>query len=175
MKKHIISVLVENKSGVLSRIAALFAARGFNIDSLAVGETEDPKISRMTIVSQGEENVLEQVVKQLRRLIDVISVSDYTKKELDYVDRELVLAKVDAPASKRSEIVEIVDIFRAKIVDVSLHTLSIEITGAESKIKAFLDLMRNFKIKEIARTGKIAIVRENQPNTKKSRKTIEEK
>lgn len=163
MKKHIISVLVENKAGVLSRIAALFAARSFNIDSLAVGETENPKVSRMTIVSHGEENVLEQVVKQLRRLIDVISVSDYTKKGLDYIDRELVLVKVDAPTSKRSEIVEIVDIFRAKIVDVSLHTLSIEITGAESKINAFLDLMRNFKIKEIARTGKIAIVRENQP------------
>jgi acetolactate synthase-1/3 small subunit len=167
MKKHIISVLVENKSGVLSRIAALFAARGFNIDSLAVGETENPKVSRMTIVSHGEENVLEQVVKQLRRLIDVISVSDYTKKGLDYVDRELVLVKVDAPASKRSEIIEIVDIFRAKTVDVSLHTLAIEITGAENKIQAFLDLMRNFKIKEVARTGKIAIVRENQPSSKK--------
>lgn len=174
MKKHIISVLVENKSGVLSRIAALFAARGFNIDSLAVGETEDPKISRMTIVSEGEENVLEQVVKQLRKLIDVISVSDYTKKELDYVDRELVLVKVDAPATKRSEIVEIADIFRAKIIDVSLHTLAIEITGTESKIQAFLDLMRDFKIIEIARTGKIAIVRANQPNAKKFRKAIEE-
>jgi len=164
MKKHIISVLVENKSGVLSRIAALFAARGFNIDSLAVGETADPKISRMTIVSEGEENVLEQVVKQLRRLIDVISVSDYTKKGLDYVDRELVLVKVDAPTSKRSEIIEIVDIFRAKTVDVSLHTLSIEITGTENKIQAFLDLMHNFKVIEIVRTGKIAIVREKQPN-----------
>lgn len=165
--KHVISVLVENKAGVLSRIAALFAARGFNIDSLAVGETEDPKVSRMTIVAQGEENVLEQVVKQLRRLIDVISVSDYTKKGLDYVDRELVLVKVDAPPSKRSEIIEIVDIFRAKIVDVSVNTLAIEITGAESKIQAFLDLMRNFKIREVARTGKIAIVRENQPSSKK--------
>ncbi|MDD5454505.1 MAG: acetolactate synthase small subunit [Candidatus Ratteibacteria bacterium] len=164
MKKHIISVLVENKSGVLSRIAALFAARGFNIDSLAVGETEDPKISRMTIVSEGEENVLEQVVKQLRRLIDVISVSDYTKKGLDYVDRELVLVKVEAASSaKRSEIIEVVDIFRAKIVDVSLKTLSIEITGTGDKIQAFLDLMHDFKIKEIVRTGKIAIVRENQP------------
>ncbi len=167
MKKHIISVLVENKSGVLSRIAALFAARGFNIDSLAVGETEDPKISRMTIVSEGEENVLEQVVKQLRRLIDVINVSDYTKKELDYVDRELVLVKVDAPASKRSEIIEIADIFRAKIVDVALHRLAIEITGTESKIQAFLDLMHDFKIIEIVRTGKIAIVRENQLSGKK--------
>ena len=169
MKKHIISVLVENKSGVLSRIAALFAARGFNIDSLAVGETEDPKISRMTIVSEGEENVLEQVVKQLRRLIDVISVSDYTKKGLDYVDRELVLVKVDAPPSKRSEIIEIVDIFRAKTVDVSLNALSIEITGTESKIQAFLDLMHNFKVREIVRTGKIAIVRENQSAGKKER------
>ena len=138
MKKHTISVLVENKSGVLSRIAALFAARGFNIDSLAVGETENPKVSRMTIVSEGEENVLEQVVKQLRRLIDVISVSDYTKKGLDYVGRELVLVKVDAPASKRSEIIEIVDIFRAKTVDVSLNALSIEITGTEEKIQSFL-------------------------------------
>ncbi|MBU0533352.1 MAG: acetolactate synthase small subunit [Candidatus Omnitrophica bacterium] len=164
MKKHIISVLVENKSGVLSRIAALFAARGFNIDSLAVGETENPKVSRMTIVSEGEENVLEQVVKQLRRLIDVISVSDYTKKGLDYVGRELVLVKVDAPASKRSEIIEIVDIFRAKTVDVSLNALSIEITGTEEKIQAFLSLMHDFKIKEIVRTGKIAIVRENQSN-----------
>lgn len=169
MKKHIISVLVENKSGVLSRIAALFAARGFNIDSLAVGETEDPKISRMTIVSEGEENVLEQVVKQLRRLIDVVSVSDFTKRGLDYVDRELVLVKVDAPASKRSEIIEIVDIFRAKTVDVSLHTLSVEITGTESKIQAFLDLMHNFKVIEIVRTGKIAIVRENQSADKKER------
>ncbi|MFH1548195.1 MAG: acetolactate synthase small subunit [Candidatus Omnitrophota bacterium] len=162
MKKHIISVLVENKSGVLSRIAALFAARGFNIDSLAVGETENPKVSRMTIVSEGEENILEQVVKQLRRLIDVISVSDYTKKGLKYVGRELVLVKVDAPASKRSEIVEIADIFRAKIVDVSLNALAIEITGTSDKIQAFLDLMHDFKIKEIVRTGKIAIVREDQ-------------
>ncbi len=170
MKKHIISVLVENKSGVLSRIAALFAARGFNIDSLAVGETEDPKISRMTIVSEGEENVLEQVVKQLRRLIDVISVSDYTKKGLDYVGRELVLVKVDAPPSKRSEIIEIVDIFRAKTVDVSINTLSIEITGTDSKIQAFLDLMHNFKVREIVRTGKIAIVRENQSSGKKESK-----
>ena len=165
--KHVISVLVENKAGVLSRIAALFAARGFNIDSLAVGETEDPKVSRMTIIAQGEENVLEQVVKQLRRLIDVINVSDYTKKGLAYVDRELVLVKVDAPASKRSEIIEIVDIFRAKIVDVSIQTLAVEITGAENKIHAFLDLMRNFKIREVARTGKIAMTRENQPPTKK--------
>ncbi|MCK4905776.1 acetolactate synthase small subunit [bacterium] len=164
MKKHIISVLVENKSGVLSRIAALFAARGFNIDSLAVGETENPEVSRMTIVSEGEENVLEQVVKQLRRLIDVISVSDYTKKGLDYVGRELVLVKVDAPASKRSEIIEIVDIFRAKTVDVSLNSLSIEITGTAEKIQAFLNIMHDFKVKEIVRTGKIAIVRENQTN-----------
>jgi acetolactate synthase-1/3 small subunit len=170
MKRHVISALVENKAGVLSRIAALFAARGFNIDSLAVGETEDPKVSRMTIVAKGEENVLEQVVKQLRRLIDVVSVSDYTKKGLDFVDRELVLIKVDAPASKRSEIIGIVDIFRAKTVDVSIKTLSIELTGAEGKINAFLDLMHNFKIKEIARTGKIAMVRENQPDLKTGRK-----
>ncbi|HIE43264.1 MAG TPA: acetolactate synthase small subunit [Candidatus Omnitrophica bacterium] len=162
MKKHVISALVENKSGVLSRIAALFAARGYNIDSLAVGETENPEVSRMTIVAQGEENVLEQVVKQLRRLIDVISVTDYTKKGLDYVDRELVLVKVDAPASKRSEIIEIVDIFRAKIVDVAVDSLTIEITGVENKIQAFLNLMQRFGIREIARTGKIAIARKNQ-------------
>lgn len=162
MKRHVISALVENEPGVLSRISALFAARGFNIDSLAVGETEDPQVSRMTIVTKGEENVLQQVVKQLRKLIDVISVSDYTEKQLDYVDRELVLLKVKAPTSKRSEIIEIVDIFRAKIVDVSKTSLTIEITGAENKLQAFLGLMKKFGLKEVARTGKIAMVRENQ-------------
>jgi len=155
--KHVISALVENKFGVLSRIAALFAARGFNIDSLAVGETEDPSVSRMTIVVEADEKVLEQVMKQLRRLIEVIKVENLTCK--DYVDRELVLVKVNASPSRRSEIIELTEIFRGKIVDVSPETLTIEITGAEGKIKGFISLMKNYGIKELIRTGKIAINR----------------
>lgn len=155
--KHIMGVLVENKFGVLSRISSLFSARGFNIESLAVGETEDPTISRMTIVVSGDDRVLEQVAKQLRRVIDVIKVEDLTQKE--YIDRELVLVKVSCTSSTRSEIVEMVNIFRAKIVDVSPRSLTIEVTGAENKIKGFLDLLRPFGIKEIVRTGKIAITR----------------
>jgi len=156
--QQVISALVENKSGVLSRIAALFAARGFNISSLAVGETEDSSISRMTIVVEGEERVLEQVVKQLRRLIEVIKVTDLTGK--NFIDRELVLVKVKVGESTRSKVIELVDIFRAKIVDVGQDTLTIEITGIENKLKGFLDLMKTFGIKELARTGKIALNRE---------------
>lgn len=156
--RQIISVLVENKSGVLSRIAALFAARGFNISSLAVGETEDPSISRMTIVVEGDERILEQVVKQLRRLIEVIKVTDLTDK--NFIDRELILVKVKVGESTRSKVIELVDIFRAKIVDVGQDALTIEITGIENKLRGFLDLMNNFGIKELARTGKIALNRE---------------
>jgi len=157
MMKRVLSVLVENRFGVLSRIAALFAARGFNIESLAVAETEDPTLSRMTIVVTANERVLEQVMKQLRRLIDVIKVEDITEKP--HVDRELVLVKVNAPPSKRGEIVELTEIFRGKIVDVSPQSLTIEITGAEEKIKGFISLIKSYGIKEIIRTGKIAIPR----------------
>ena len=155
--KRVISVLVENKFGVLSRIAALFAARGFNIESLSVAETDDPSISRMTIVVTADERVLEQVVKQLRRLIDVIKVEDITEKE--HVERELVLVKVKSSSNQRGEIVELTNIFRGKIVDVSANTITIEITGAEGKIKRFLSLLKNYGIKELIRTGKVAISR----------------
>jgi acetolactate synthase-1/3 small subunit len=156
--KHTISVLVENKFGVLARISGLFSGRGFNIDSLAVGETQDPTVSRMTIVVQGDDLVLEQVVKQLNKLIDVIKVIDMKGKAR--VERELVLAKVAANAKARSEIMQIVDIFRAKIVDVSHEAMTIEITGDEAKINGFFDLMKTFGIQEVARTGKVALLRE---------------
>lgn len=156
---HIISVTVENRFGVLARIAGLFSARGYNIDSLCVAETEDPSISRMTIVVKGDEKILEQIYKQLNKLIDVIKVQDLTKE--DYVERELVLIKVNATnASERQEIMQLVNIFRAKIIDIGKKTLTIELVGSSSKIKAMIELLRSFGIKEIIRTGKIAIPRE---------------
>ena len=156
--KHTISVLVENHFGVLARIAGLFSARGFNIESLAVGETEDKNVSRMTIVVTGDENVLEQVMKQLNKLIDVIKVSEISKNS---VKRDLILVKVNATKDTRSEIVQIVDIFRAKIIDVSKDTMVIELTGAEDKITAFVEFLMPFGIKELARTGVIALARGN--------------
>lgn len=157
--KHTISVLVENKFGVLARVAGLFSGRGFNISSLAVGETKDPAVSRMTIVvdDQGEPRVMEQVEKQLNKLVDVIKIQDFTGQ--DYIDRELILVKVKSTASTRSEIIEIVQIFRARVVDVALNSLVLEMTGAEDKIKAFLKLINRFGVKELVRTGKIAINR----------------
>jgi acetolactate synthase-1/3 small subunit len=155
--KHVISVLVQNKSGVLARIAGLFSGRGFNIDSLCVAETLDPTKSRMTIVVKGDDRVLEQVNKQLNKLIDAIKVTDFKGEE--YVDRELVLVKVNVSSSTRSEVMQIVDIFRARIVSVNHNTLIVEVTGNESKIAAFTDLLRTFGIKEITRTGKIAMSR----------------
>ncbi|AEH60395.1 acetolactate synthase, small subunit [Methanosalsum zhilinae DSM 4017] len=155
--KHTLAVLVENKHGVLTRVAGLFSRRGYNIDSLAVGITEDPSISRMTIVVRGDDQVLEQVVKQLNKLIDVIRVTDIESGES--VGRELALIKVAADVNSRSEIIQIVDIFRARIVDVSAKSLIIEVTGDEEKIKAIEKLLRPFGIKELARTGKIALTR----------------
>jgi acetolactate synthase-1/3 small subunit len=155
--KHVISVLVQNKSGVLARIAGLFSGRGFNIDSLCVAETLDPTKSRMTIVVEGDDRILEQVNKQLNKLVDTIKVTDFQGEE--YVDRELVLVKVNVTSATRSEVMQIVDIFRARIVSVNQSTLIVEITGNESKIAAFVDLLRSFGIKEITRTGKIAIAR----------------
>ncbi len=152
-----ISVVVENKFGVLARIATLFAARGFNIDSLAVGETEDPAVSRMTIVASGSESVLEQVEKQLNKLIDVIKVQNYEQQP--HIERDLALIKVNADKSSRSEIFQIVDIFRAKIVDVSSDSLIIEMTGDENKIEALQTLLKPFGIKEMVRTGIIAMAR----------------
>jgi len=148
---------VENKFGVLARIAGLFSARGFNIDSLSVGETIDPTVSRMTIVTSGDDQIIEQVMKQLRRLIDVIKVSDLTEQE--YVEREMVLLKVYADTQNRAEILRICDIFRGKIVDVSQKTLTLEVTGVEDKIQALINLLRPMGIIEVARTGKVAMTR----------------
>ena len=155
--RHTISVLVENKPGVLSRISSLFSARGFNIDSLAVGETEQQDISRMTIVVKGDERILEQVMKQLNKLIDVIKVIDFV--EQPHLERDLVLVKVNAGKGKRSEVLEIVDIFRAKIVDVAANSVIVEMTGDEEKILALVSMLKPFGIKEMVRTGIVAMGR----------------
>lgn len=155
--KHTLAILVENKSGVLSRVASLFSRRGYNIDSLAVGVTEDPDISRITIVVHGDDHVLEQVTKQLNKLIDVIKVSDIGAD--DAVERELALIKVAADVDTRAEIMQIANIFRARIVDVAPKSVTVEVTGDESKIQAIEKLLRHFGIKEMVRTGKIAMVR----------------
>ncbi len=155
--KHTIFALVENKFGVLAKISGLFSARGYNIDSLAVGETEIPDISRMTIVVKGDEKILEQVTKQLNKLPDVIKVRDFLNTE--YVERDLILIKVAVDKRLRPEILEIASIFRTKIVDVAHDSLTIEMTGDENKIKAFIELMRPYKIIELARTGIIALER----------------
>lgn len=157
IRPHIISVLVENQFGVLARIAGLFSGKGYNIDSLCVAETDDPTISRMTIVVNATEQTMEQVIKQLNRLVDVIKVQDLTDNE--YVERELALIKVDAEGVHRSEIIQIVDIFRARIVDVNPAALTIEVTGDQSKIVAIINMLSPYKIREIVRTGKIAIQR----------------
>lgn len=155
--KHTLSVLVENKSGVLSRVASLFSRRGYNIDSLAVGVTEDPEISRITLVVHGDDRVLEQVTKQLNKLVDVIKVSDFSSD--DAVERELALIKVSADSENRAEIVQIADIFRARVIDVSPKSMVIEVTGDDGKVDAIEKLLRQFGIKEVVRTGKIAMVR----------------
>ena len=158
--KHTISALVENKSGVLAHISTLFSARGFNIDSLAVGETNDPAVSKMTIVLDADDRILEQVVKQLHKLIDVVKVQDLTGQK--FIDRELVLVKVNTTPATRAEIMQIVDIFRARIVDAGSKALTIEITGDTEKIKGMLELLREFGIKDVVRTGKIAMARGNK-------------
>ncbi|MDY0340570.1 MAG: acetolactate synthase small subunit [Coriobacteriia bacterium] len=155
--KHTLSVLVENKPGVLTRVASLFARRGFNIDSLAVGTTEAPTISRMTIVVSADETALEQITKQLYKLINVLKVQDLDPEHM--IDRELVLYKVSALPERRHEIIEIANVFRAKIVDVGRATLTIEATGTGGKLAAMEDLLRAYGIKELARTGKIALAR----------------
>jgi acetolactate synthase-1/3 small subunit len=155
--RHTISVLVENKFGVLTRIAGLFSGRGYNIDTLNVGPTHDPNTSRMTIVTRGDDATLEQIVKQLNKLVDVLKVQDF--REGEYIDRELVLVKVSVDSKTRAEVMQITDIFRAKIVDVQPKTLTIEITGNESKIEKFLELMRSFGIVDLTRTGKVALPR----------------
>jgi len=155
--RHTISVLVENKFGVLTRIAGMFSGRGFNIDTLNVGPTLDPSTSRMTIVVRGDDSVLEQVTKQLHKLIDVIEIQDF--REDEYVDRELVLMRVNINPQNRGEVMQICDIFRAKIIDVQHKNVSIEVTGNESKINKFILLMENFGIADLTRTGKVALAR----------------
>lgn len=156
-RRHTITLLVENRSGVLSRVAGLFSGRGYNIDSLSVGETLDPTVSRMTIVVRATQAVIEQVIKQLHKLIDVIKVIDLTDEE--HVSREMLLLRVNADPAARAEILRIADIFRAKIVDVTPVTYALEVTGDESKIGAIVELLRPFGIQELVRTGKVALAR----------------
>lgn len=155
--RHIISVLVENEFGVLARVAGLFSARGFNIESLCVAETLDPSLSIMTIVTTGNDDILEQILKQLNKLINVIKVVDF--KDIDYVSREMILVKVSAENEKRDEIMRLTEIFRGNIVDVSPKTYTIMVTGDEEKIRAFLNLLKPFGIRELVRTGPVAIPR----------------
>ncbi len=155
--KHTLSVLVENKPGVLSRVTGLFSGRGFNIESLCVAQTMDPAISHITLVTHGDEQIMEQITKQLHKVIDVFKVVDVS--EGDFVEREMVLVKVKAEGNTRAEVLRMVDIFRGKIVDVSPKEYSIELTGDEKKIKAVLELLRPLGIKEVARTGTIAMAR----------------
>ena len=156
--RHTISVLVENKPGVLARISGLFSTRGFNIQSLTVGETEDLSVSRMTIVVSGDDIILEQVSKQLNRLIDIIKVIDMTKEK--FINRELAMVKVSINSTTRAEVMQVVDVFRGKVIDISPKTFTIEVTGTDDKIDALLELLKPFGIKEMVRTGAVALSRE---------------
>jgi acetolactate synthase I/III small subunit len=161
--KHTISVLVEDEAGVLSRIAGLFARRGFNIESLAVGPAEQVGVSRITMVVPGDDRVIEQLIKQLYKLISVLKVQDVT--ETPCVERELMLVKVNASASSRAEVIQLAQIFRARVVDLSEDTLTIQVVGDPGKMVAIIQMLNKFGIREIARTGKIALVRESKVNT----------
>ena len=151
MKKRVLSLLVDNTSGVLSRVAGLFSRRGYNIDSLTVGETADPRYSRMTVVASGDEQILDQIVKQLAKLIDVVDIK--VLEEESSVNRELVLVKVRADAADRQSIIAIANVFRGSIIDVGKDSLIIELTGQQSKLDAFVELLRGYEILELARTG----------------------
>ena len=155
--RHTISILVENKFGVLTRVSGLFSGRGYNIDTLNVAPTQDADTSRMTIVTRGDESTVEQIVKQLKKLVNVLEVTDFAEGE--FVDRELVLVKVGVDSESRAEVMQVTDIFRAKIVDVQPASLTVEITGNESKVEKFLHLMTTFGIVELTRTGKVAMAR----------------
>jgi len=155
--RHTISILVENEFGVLSRIAGLFSGRGYNIESLCVAETLDPTVSRITLVARGDDRVLEQIIKQLNKLINVIQVTDFLDKP--HVEREMALIKVSSDEKTRGEVMSIVDIFRGKVIDVGAHSYIIEVTGSEDKIQAFIELLQPLGIREIVRTGKVAMHR----------------
>jgi acetolactate synthase-1/3 small subunit len=160
-QRHVISVLVENKPGVLARISGMFSGRAFNINSLSVAPTLDPAYSRMIIITQGNEQIMEQIIKQLRKLINVVKVQDLT--DGDYVDRELVLIRLKGTAQRRAEILRITDIFRGKVVDVTHDTITIEVSGAQGKIEAIIELLAPIGITELIRTGTVAM-----PRAKKS-------
>jgi acetolactate synthase-1/3 small subunit len=155
--RHIISALVENKPGVLAHIAGLFSARGYNIDSLAVGETEDVRFSRATIVTQGEEAVIEQIRKQLERVVDVIKVQDFAGE--DFVERDLMLIKVHAPHGRRGEIFELAEVFKCNVVDIGPKHVMLEVSGPENKLEALVALLKPYGVKEMARTGRVALRR----------------
>lgn len=155
--EHVISVLVQNRSGVLARVSGLFSGRGYNIDTLCVAPTQDPSLSRMTIVCRGDDRIIEQINKQLNKLIDVVKVQDLTAD--DHVERELALIKVACTAQTRSEIIQMVNVFRARIVDVDLKSLTVEVVGDVRKNDALIDLLRAYGIREIVRTGRVAISR----------------
>ena len=155
--RHVLSALVQNQPGVLAHISGMMASRGFNIDSLAVGETEDANLSRMTFVVHGDDAELEQVRKQLDKIVTVVKVQDISSE--DFVERDLMLISVQAPAARRNEICLLVEMFRGRVVDIGLETMMIEISGREDKIEAFIELMRPYGILELARTGRIALVR----------------
>ena len=170
MPKHTLSVLVENKFGVLARIATIIAGRGFNIDSLAVGETEDPTASRMTIVVDGDDRTIDQIKKQLNRVIDVITVQDLTKGE--FIDREIMLVRVAVTAKTRPEVMDITQSLKAKVDDVGVKSVVLQIVGDAAKIHTALELLKPFGIKEIVRTGRIALAREVQPDTAKTKAAL---
>jgi len=155
--RHTISVLVENKFGVLTRIAGLFSGRGYNIDTLNVAPTQDATVSRMTIVTRGDDATVDQIVKQLEKLVDSIQVQDF--REGEFVDRELVLVKVGVDPQTRGEVMQLTDIFRAKVIDVQARSLTVEITGSENKVEKFIGLLRPFGILELTRTGRVALPR----------------
>ena len=155
--RHIISILLQNEAGALARVANLFSSRGYNIESLNVAPTHDPKRSRMTLVARGDDATVEQIVKQLQKLVNVIEVTDF--RDYEYVDRELVLVKVKVGGKSRSEVMQITDIFRAKIVDLQPKSMTIEVTGNENKVTKFIKLMENFGVVDLTRTGKVALPR----------------
>ena len=163
--KHTISLLVENKPGVLSRISGLFSGKGYNIDSISEGKTENVGISRMTIITHGDDRVVDQITKQLNKLIDVLKVNDIT--EIDFVNRELALIKVSAEGATRSDVIQVGNIFQAKIIDLSTKTLTLEVTGPEKKIEAVIAMLKPFGIREVARTGTVAMIREFQSTNEK--------
>ena len=160
MKKHTISLLVDNEPGVLARVSGLFSGRGFNIESLCVAETLDESVSRITLVSWGDDAIAEQIKKQLNKLINVVKLYDFTGTE--HIEREMALVKVRAKAEHRAEILRVVDIFRCKVVDVSPTHYTIEVTGTADKLAAILSMLKPMGIKEIARTGAIALIREKK-------------